>query len=154
MTRSRLLSAVAVAVFGVALVLGSLHQFWLAPAAERRARSTTNQALRGVGEAVVRWARENGERLPPARTMDEFWEQVSPFVRRDACALGTLRFDEEGHILDGWGRRLRLRVVAEPPVMFYYFVYSLGPNGRDDAGEGDDIRAWDPDRVQVLGERQ
>ena len=46
-----------------------------------------------------------------------------------------LVFDECGHLLDGWGNRVRF---GRERGMF--FPYSPGPNGRDEGGEGDDIR--------------
>jgi hypothetical protein len=48
------------------------------------------------------------------------------------CSPDNFKFDE---IIDPWGQPLKYKVNNER----YLFIYSIGPNGLDEQGKGDDI---------------
>jgi hypothetical protein len=47
---------------------------------------------------------------------------------------------KEGRPVDAWGQVLKYRFPSRRPEQFFE-LYSVGPNGIDEAGDGDDIRA-------------
>jgi len=75
-------------------------------------------------------------------TQDELEERIAPLVRqyqKEHPKHGFLthyiiKFGRDGHILDGWARRLRAKRQG-PHITFY----SVGPNGVDELGAGDDM---------------
>lgn len=50
------------------------------------------------------------------------------------------RFDSSGHLLDLWGHAYVYS--SEPRHGQQFSIHSIGPNGRDEDGEGDDIKSW------------
>lgn len=50
------------------------------------------------------------------------------------------RWPARAQLVDHWQRRLCIRPGTENPRLVD--VYSLGPNGRDEDGRGDDITNW------------
>jgi hypothetical protein len=56
-----------------------------------------------------------------------------------SLVLSSEQVDRQGRILDGWGRSLVYRRTDDGG----FRLYSLGPDGRDDDGSGDDIQLPD-----------
>ncbi len=50
------------------------------------------------------------------------------------------RWPERAGLRDHWGRPLVIRPGKHNPRLLD--IYSVGPNGRDEAGDGDDIKNW------------
>jgi len=88
---------------------------------ELHMKSYTVVMLSVCGQAVKQWQRENG-RVPTATE-----------------GLAVLKMN--GLPLDGWGRPLvyRPRMDLQGPA---FDLYSLGPRGVDDGGNGDNISYW------------
>lgn len=73
---------------------------------------------------------------------EQLEEEVSRFWREAKwLPPGDLRFDEVGRLLDGWGHRIRYRHGGYS--VDSVIAYSVGPNGKDESGQGDDI-SWAP----------
>jgi len=62
------------------------------------------------------------------------------------CLIPGSELNEKGEVIDPWGRAIVYRVVSNAPSMNpndrLFELYSLGPNGRDEGGGGDDVRSW------------
>ena len=75
-------------------------------------------------------------------TQDELEERLAPLVceyqrehpKRGYLTHYIIKFGSEGHLLDGWARRLRVK--RQGP---HITLYSVGPNGIDELGAGDDM---------------
>ena len=67
------------------------------------------------------------------------------FLEHDSVGWG-LR-DVAEYFYDGWGRPYRYRFpgVCDPEI---FEIYSVGPNGCDEQGQGDDV--WDRDHDQRM----
>lgn len=50
------------------------------------------------------------------------------------------RWPERVELTDHWGRPLRIRRGKDNPGLVD--IQSLGPNGRDEQGKGDDVKNW------------
>ena len=77
---------------------------------------------------------------PTARPMpsEKLRQAVSALTAKwDPEKRHKLTFGEAGQILDGWGRPLRF-VWRESELPY---CYSVGPNGKDERGDGDDV-SW------------
>ncbi len=66
-----------------------------------------------------------------------------------AVELPEARIGAQGRITDGWGEPLRImhRGASEAPAgvgttQHFLGIYSIGPDGVDQEGAGDDLRSW------------
>ena len=135
--RSRAARCVLVGV--AVLVLGLV----IAPLLSPNIRSTgsvtspmmaTTLALVHAREAISKL----NQRGTDTHTMEraDLEEQLSPVLRQMNERLRhKLAFDRSERLLDGWGNRVRFRRECE-----MWVPYSSGPNGRDEDGEGDDMK--------------
>jgi len=87
-------------------------------------QGTARADLQAISSALSRFATHNGGRHP-----DELDWLVMP------DANGHRFLDAETVPLDPWGSAYRYRAGAEGGVV----LYSSGPNGRDEGGQGDDV---------------
>jgi len=131
------LAAAALVVLGVLLVRRGPVRMGLPGPQDK-----TVITLTWVGHALRLWLHDHGyESYPPARTIEELEAHIVPLREIGPSIHDLPEVDESGHILDGWGRRLRLKLKSDPePYAEPYIVYSVGPNGLDEGGEGDDMR--------------
>jgi hypothetical protein len=101
-----------------------------------------------VARAIGTWVLAHHE-YPAAADMDELEARIMPLLKQlNERERYKVRFDAEGHVVDGWGRRLRLRMVRADGERAPYFFYSVGANGVDEGGKGDDVMWWEPDDWQ------
>jgi len=79
---------------------------------------------------------------------------VDPRIRADLRWNGpylepSSRELKNGQLVDAWGNPLMIRIKRRKydAAMRYkpdsFEIYSLGPNGKDESGSGDDINNWD-----------
>ena len=138
--RRAVLALVAGAVVGVALLFAlSVRQGPKTALDYFSAKDATHRALEGVWQAWAQWEEEHHEEAWNVRDFDEAEKRLYRYVRvwnSHMRPFRRVKFDSEGHMLDGWGRQLRMNESVG--------FYSVGPNGLDEQGEGDDIAhfAW------------
>jgi len=92
----------------------------------------TRSVLAAVGESVIRFKKEQG-RYPSTQ------EGLKILSKRTDGREPLLQTDAEPR--DSWGRPFVYQLEAknrEKP----FVLYSVGPNGRDESGSGDDISFW------------
>jgi len=113
----------------------------LAPSTALTDEDATYHVLLRLEEAVMHWSCEHNSQ-PPAHTIEELDAAIVPILREwhERSAFG-LRIGVSGHVLDAWGRPMRLRHVPESVALYGFIVYSVGANGIDEHGFGDDIAA-------------
>lgn len=70
-----------------------------------------------------------------AKSLLPFFEEARPGTAEDLYSQWGWLDSQTGVFIDGWGRPLRLFV--ESPN--HYRFMSLGPDGKDEGGRGDDI---------------
>lgn len=103
-----------------------------ARAAQRLATETELQAL---VRALTRYVKDHDALPPDARALAAELGKASPagspYFRIDPARLVA------GELLDDYGRPYRYVPGSDRAL-----VYSVGPDGRDDQGENDDIGAW------------
>lgn len=137
-------AAVASCLLAVAVLL-PLVTWAVGPAHRRENRRksapfrATTRTLDVVEDALFDWyfdlPPKSQSPSPPIEAIEGL---MVPYIKRRNQEQTRFRveLDEEGHVLDGWGRRLRFRRDVG--------VYSVGPNGLDESGQGDDIRGPRP----------
>ena len=92
--------------------------------------------VKRIADVLGHYKRAFGE-LPP----DEqgHWERV--ITERRYASLDPSRLDKQGRLCDPWGRPYRYHRPArhmQAPME----LYSVGPNAKDEGGQGDDIANW------------
>jgi len=143
MSRTNIRHVIAALAAAALLVLGALLiRRGPVKTARPGPRDKTVITLTWVQSLIRVWQDKHGyERYPPARTLEQLEAQI--LTLRDSVfrTHGVPEVDESGPILDGWGRRLRLKLKPDPePYGLPYIVYSVGPNGLDEGGGGDDMQ--------------
>ncbi len=92
--------------------------------------------VKRIAEMMGRYHANFGE-CPPETPGQ--WERV--LEGKQYIALDHSRFDKQGRLCDPWGQPYRYlnpaRHGKQPAEL-----YSFGPNGKDEDGEGDDIASW------------
>lgn len=147
--------AIAIPVFGIVR--------------ESSKRKSTSQLVQGLANAIATFPRGTTIRLPGGQTR-YLWDLnndglVDGDPARDAnftvaertnasavqytgpvAMLGVTfprtHVDRQGRLLDSWGNPLRLRYSAELYGSLGVGVWSIGKDGVDQAGDGDDLSSW------------
>jgi type II secretory pathway pseudopilin PulG len=70
---------------------------------------------------------------------EQWKEQVKPYLYHSSSYSDT-----RDYFVDGWGNSIKYS-VKETPEAARRFLYSFGPNGQDQTGQGDDI-VWQLDQ--------
>ena len=100
----------------------------------------TVRTLFVVHMAKITWLAEYEDDWDPM-TREQFDRKFGQFVhhewKRVYRADYNIKFDRDWRVLDGWGRPLRIEREK-----FAIDFYSLGKNGLDESGEGDDMAGW------------
>ena len=133
------------ALFYVTMVAGTLMLFVAyagtvgAARIQRRAAQRTETAteLRALASALSRWSQEHGERLPA--DLAGLLEAVASGRDPEGRPYYPLQSSRRGpaEYRDGFGHPYRYR--SEPGRAL---LWSVGPDGRDDDGAGDDLSLW------------
>lgn len=133
------------ALFYVTMVAGTLMLFVAyagtvgAARIQRRAaqRIETSTELRALGNALTRWSRDHQETLPQdiAGMLDALASgrdaEAHPYFPLNPARMS------DGEYRDGFGHPYRYR--CEPGRAL---LWSVGPDGKDDAGANDDVSLW------------
>lgn len=101
--------------------------------AQRHAVRTEVQAL---VTALSAWAREQGDLPADPAALVTALERTRPGRDHAYFRFDPARRREDGY-LDAFGRSYRYLPARDRAL-----VWSVGPDGRDDGGEGDDVGAW------------
>jgi hypothetical protein len=92
----------------------------------------TERSFWHIAWVVSDWHYEHGDDSASVTSIEEFEQRYASGVRElNREKSFQVPLDESGRLLDGWGRRLAFL----PEVG----VYSVGPNGLDEGGQGDDM---------------
>lgn len=92
----------------------------------------TKAVLHSVWQALEHYRMDRGG-FPKSGARDLAAALTDPRMPYIQVPAGTI--NSAGELLDGWGRPLHYSLTdAGAPV-----VYSIGPNGRDEGGGGDDV---------------
>lgn len=114
----------------------------LAPKVQQALVTQTRREVKWILELLEKYYKRDFGVYPPESP--GHWERVVEDKRY--VSLDHSRLDKQGRFCDAWGNPYRYHNPArhtEAPIE----VYSLGPNGKDDAGKGDDIVSWEPDET-------
>lgn len=92
----------------------------------------TRTLLHAISNAIGEY-RDHDGRLPAedGKALADALLKSSPPVLK----LPPDRLNAKGEIVDFWGRPVRYRILPDQK----YVVYSVGANGRDEGGAGDDF---------------
>lgn len=66
-------------------------------------------------------------------------DRIAERQRLGLLAFETVVLDEHGFPIDTWGRVLKYECPRRVTIGYDYDLYSVGPNGVDEYGRGDDI---------------
>lgn len=154
------LASIAFAVLAMAGVvsLGLLAQ--KAPLLQQKAaQPIVTSAAKGIGDACTRYQMDSHS-FPPSLNDND--EEVDPRTLFTALAIaddnGVSYYESTGtgiHInglpCDAWGRSLHVALdldgdgkvkVGEAEIPATTLVWSSGPDGQNNHGEGDDVKSW------------
>jgi len=96
----------------------------------------TRKEVQRIVNVFGYYKRDFGE-LPPDKP--GHWEQI--ITERRYSSVDRARLDKQGRLCDPWGRPYRYHRPARH-IQAPMELYSVGPNGRDEGGQGDDIANW------------
>ncbi len=139
MSSARAWACASIAVLTV--VVGGLAIAWRFSEPRRKPRPPHNlhetyQRLQMMDIAIKAYWSET-DRPPSGSNADIVMALIDKNILngRECARIG---FTQNGRYVDGWGRPFRF-VVSESPDRTAVRVYSLGPDGLDAAGHGDDV---------------
>ena len=88
-------------------------------------------ALMNLMQGLYTYEARQGE-YPDAKSMGEL---VKELAKSGYIELSSYPLNEKGELIDPWGNPYVFSQVSE----YEYLLYSCGPNGKDEKGEGDDV---------------
>ena len=132
-------------VIVILLMLGTVGVVSYSKISENSKKDTTRILINDVEGAVNRYALAVG-------TYPTDDEGLGALITRPDDEARGKAWDSGGPFLtggripqDAWHRPLTYKRVDDTTASrtaVYFHIYSLGPNGTDDSGSGDDIPAW------------
>ena len=103
-----------------------------------RPAATTQRILVNIMLVVNDWHYAHEGKPVPVGNIEEFERRYTNGVRESNKERSfQMPLDQTGHLVDGWGRRFAFRRGVG--------LYSPGPNGIDEKGQGDDVVGPQPE---------